>query len=197
MRTSRRWKGPILAHVDAALDKRNVEVEVGRFYGERNGRLSRREAPCPPPARDRGPRGRLTSFRGRTYHSPGRRIETSRECRLGRSGSPVIDLTRARDARRLEDFRDRSRAVLDTNRRALAQLFQTGLIYSRTGARLGRDLLLAHQHLLKVGDLLARLGERPPRRDGDVEALYAEVQGLLARTSELTARSDVLLARQR
>jgi hypothetical protein len=48
-----------------------------------------------------------------------------------------------------------------------------------------------------VGDLLARLGERPPRRGGDAEALYAEVQGLLARTSELTARSDVLLARQR
>ena len=65
------------------------------------------------------------------------------------------------------------------------------------GQRLGRDLLLAHQHLLKVGDLLARLGERPPRRGGDAEALYAEVQGLLARTSELTARSDLLLARQR
>ena len=116
---------------------------------------------------------------------------------MGRPGSQVIDLTRARDARRLEEYRDRSRVVLDTNRRALGQLFQSGLIYSRTGARLGRDLLLAHQHLLKVGDLLARLGERPPRRGGDAEALYAEVQGLLARTSELTARSDVLLARQR
>ena len=142
-------------------------------------------------------RGRLTSFLGRTYHSAGRRIETSREVRVGSGGSPVIDLTRARDARRLEEYRDRSRVVLDTNRRALAQLFQSGLIFSRTGARLGRDLLLAHQHLLKVGDLLARLGERPPRRGGDAEALYAEVQGLLARTSELTARSDLLLARQR
>ena len=139
----------------------------------------------------------MTFFPGRTYHSTDRRIETSREPRVGRPGSPVIDLTRARDARRLEEYRDRSRVVLDTNRRALGQLFQSGLIYSRTGARLGRDLLLAHQHLLKVGDLLARLGERPPRRGGDAEALYAEVQGLLARTSELTARSDVLLARQR
>lgn len=87
--------------------------------------------------------------------------------------------------------------MLDTNKRAMSQLFQTGLIYSRSGARLGRDLLLAHQQLLRVRDLLARLGERPPRRGGDAEALYQEVAGLLARTSELTARSDVLLARQR
>ena len=87
--------------------------------------------------------------------------------------------------------------VLDINKRAMSQLFQTGLIYSRSGARLGRDLLLAHQQLLRVRDLLARLGEGRPGRSGGTEALYHEVQGLLARTSELTARSDVLLARQR
>jgi hypothetical protein len=137
----------------------------------------------------------LTFFLGRTYHSTDRRVETSREPRVGRPGSQVIDLTRARDARRLEEYRDRSRVVLDTNRRALAQLFQSGLIYSRTGARLGRDLLLAHQHLLKVGDLLARLGERrrgavaTPRRSAECGAAGAH--------QRLTARSDVLLARQR
>jgi hypothetical protein len=67
---------------------------------------------------------------------------------------------------------------------------------------LGRDLLLAHQHLLKVGDLLARLEELPGsgpagRRDVEAEALYADVQSLLARTSELSARSDCLIARER
>ena len=121
---------------------------------------------------------------------------TSRAARVGRSGSPVIDLAGARDARRLADYQARSRAVLDTNKRALRELFHSGLIYSRTGARLGRDLLLARQHLLRVADLLAQLGERPARR-GRGEALCAEVQDLLARTSALTARSDVLLARQR
>lgn len=122
---------------------------------------------------------------------------TSRQAQEGRYGSPVIDLQRARDARRLVEYQARSRAVLDTNRRALAQLFQTGLIYSRSGARLGRELLLAHQHLLRVGDLLARLGERFRHGDRNAEALYSEVQTLLARTTALTARSDHLLARQR
>jgi hypothetical protein len=119
--------------------------------------------------------------------------------RRGRRSSPVIDLSRARDARRLSDYQLRLRAVLDTNRRALSRLFQSGLIYSRQGARLGRDLLLAHQHLLKVGDLLARLGDVAARPCGraDAEELYAQVQSLLARTTELTARSDLLLARGR
>ncbi len=89
--------------------------------------------------------------------------------------------------------------MFDTNKRALSRLFQTGLIYSRQGARLGRDLLLAHQHLLRAGDLLARVSEMRGRADAQIEAegLYREVQTLLARTTELTARSDVLLARRR
>ncbi len=92
--------------------------------------------------------------------------------------------------------------MLDTNRKALSRLFQSGLIFTRAGARLGRDLLLAHQHLLRVADLLARLGELSPpgprdRRDTEAAALYAQVQALLARTSELSARSDGLLARER
>ena len=63
-------------------------------------------------------------------------------------------------------------------------------------------MLLAHQHLLKVTDLLARLDDLAGhglrgRRDAEAEALYAQVQALLARTSELSARSDGLLARER
>jgi len=141
----------------------------------------------------------LTRARGRTYHSRAEGTPTPQATRRGRQGSPVIDLARARDARRLSDFQDRLRKVLDTNKRALSRLFQSGLIYSRHGARLGRDLLLAHQHLLKVADLLARLGDvaARPGRGGVAEELYSQVQILLARTSELTARSDGLLARQR
>ncbi len=75
----------------------------------------------------------------------------------------------------------------------------SGVIFTRAGARLGRDLLLAHQHLLRAGDLLSRLvqprGESPcgPAAEG----LFAELQSLLAKTSELSARSDGLLARER
>jgi hypothetical protein len=108
----------------------------------------------------------------------------------------VVDLAQARDARRLRELMARCRAVDDVNRKSLARLFQTGLVYTRQGARLGRDLLLAHQHLLRVSDLLARIAELPTvPADGEANALYDEAQALLARTAELTARSGVILAR--
>jgi hypothetical protein len=102
----------------------------------------------------------------------------------------------------LRDYQARLGLVMETNRKALCRLFQSGLLFTRAGARLGRDLLLAHQHLLRVADLLARLGELSAhgardRRDAEAEALYIQVQALLARTSELSARSDGLLARER
>jgi hypothetical protein len=107
-----------------------------------------------------------------------------------------VDLARARDARRLRELVARCRGVDEVNRRSLARLFQTGLVYTRQGARLGRDLLLAHQHLLRVSDLLARIGELPAAPgDRDATALYDEAQALLARTVALTARSSVVLAR--
>ncbi len=110
---------------------------------------------------------------------------------------PVVDLAEARELRRLRDFQARCRSVDEVNRKALVRLFQSGLIYTRQGARLGRDLLLAHQHLLRVGDLLARIGELPGADAGDAAPLYTEAQSLLARTTELTARSGLVLARGR
>jgi hypothetical protein len=113
-----------------------------------------------------------------------------------RRETPVIELARVRDARRLVDYQRRTRTVIEANKRALARLFQSGVIYSRVGARLGRDLLLAHQHLLKVGDLLARIAEIESPQRFDAESVYDEVQALLARTSALTARSEGVLARR-
>jgi hypothetical protein len=107
----------------------------------------------------------------------------------------VVDLAQARDARRLREFQARCEGVDETNRRSLARLFQTGFIFTRQGARLARDLLLAHQHLLRVSDLLARIAELPEGADAsDAAALYDEAQSLLARTTELTARCGVVLA---
>jgi hypothetical protein len=108
----------------------------------------------------------------------------------------VVDLARARDARRLRELVARCQAVDDMNRKSLARLFQSGLVFTRQGARLGRDLLLAHQHLLRASDLLVRIAELPPaRQEADAGALYDEAQGLLARIAELTARSGAVLAR--
>lgn len=108
----------------------------------------------------------------------------------------VVDLAEARETRRLRELQARCRGMDELNRKALSRLFQSGLVYSRQGARLGRDLLLAHQHLLRVADLLARIGELPGL-DADAGELYAEAQSLLARTTELTARSGLVLARGR
>jgi phosphate uptake regulator len=108
----------------------------------------------------------------------------------------VVDLAQARDARRLREIQARCRAVDEVNRKSLGRLFQSGLLFTRQGARLGRDLLLAHQHLLRVGDLLARIAELPEDAAGEeAAALYDEAQALLARTTELTARSGLVLAR--
>ncbi len=117
--------------------------------------------------------------------------------RKARAVPSVVDLAQARDARRLREIQARCRAVDEVNRKSLGRLFQSGLVYTRQGARLGRDLLLAHQHLLRVGDLLERiaaLGADRERR-GESGALYDEAQALLARTNELTARSGLVLAR--
>jgi hypothetical protein len=109
----------------------------------------------------------------------------------------IVDLAMARDARQLRDFQARCRSVDELNRKALARLFQTSLIFTRHGARLGRELLLAHQHLLRVTDLLARIGELPDASAAEGSALYREAQSLLSRTTELTARCNLVLARQR
>jgi phosphate uptake regulator len=110
--------------------------------------------------------------------------------------SRVVDLARARDARRLREFETRCRTVDDLNRRALSRLFQSGLVFTRAGARLGRDLLLAHQHLLRVGDLLVRIGALGEEGwNAEADALYDEALELLSRTTRLTARTGLVLAR--
>ena len=112
------------------------------------------------------------------------------------AASAVVDLAAARGGRRLRDARARLRSMSDGNRRALTRLFQSGLLFTRQGARLGRELLLAHQHLVRLGDLLSRL-DGCERRDGEAEAVFGQVQLLLTRTAELSARSEGLLARER
>jgi len=71
----------------------------------------------------------------------------------------VVDLSSVRAQRRREHAEMRVRDAIDENRAALARLFATGLIFTQKGARAGRDLLLAHQALLRTADLFARLIE--------------------------------------
>jgi hypothetical protein len=105
----------------------------------------------------------------------------------------VVDLSAERGRRRLRDYEVRLRTVLDQNRGALSHLFTSGSIFTRRGTRTGRELLLAHQHLLRVMDLLGRLeelsGEVGGRPSQQAELLYRELDELLEKTTQITART--------
>lgn len=111
----------------------------------------------------------------------------------------MVLLAEVRARHRLSTYRAQISSVMDSNRRAIARLYTTGALFSRQGARAGRDLLLAHQHLLKVATLLDRLSDSgavpAPRRPQEINALYRELDLLLDRTSTLTSRTGHYLAR--
>src|SRR5215831_16863249 len=113
--------------------------------------------------------------------------------KIRRAPAPVVDLSSVRALRRHELAERRVRSAMDDNRAALSRLFSSGLIFTQKGARAGRDLLLAHQSLLKVVDLFARLVE-PSSSDDDslklrAEEVFAHLDAQLARTAQLTART--------
>jgi len=109
---------------------------------------------------------------------------------VSKQSATIVDLQLARDRRRLHDYEARIRAVLEQNRGALSRLFASGSIFTRRGTRTGRDLLLAHQHLLRVEALLGKLEDLGDAASGDeVELIYRELDQLLAKTSQLTERT--------
>src|SRR3954451_10327392 len=112
-----------------------------------------------------------------------------------RATAEVVDLSCVRESRRRQIAERRVHAVLEGNRAALSRLFVTGLIFTHKGSRAARDLLRAHQSLLKTADLFARLVES---RNGTLqnrgEEVLARLDPLLARTSQLTARTGEFLA---
>jgi hypothetical protein len=115
-----------------------------------------------------------------------------------RSPAAVIDLASVRALRRRELAERRVRDAMDENRGALSRLFSTGLIFTQKGARAGRDLLLAHQALLRSADLFARLLDPSSRHDAALkqraEELLAHLDAQLARTAQLTARTGEFLS---
>jgi hypothetical protein len=106
----------------------------------------------------------------------------------------VVMLDDIRALRRIALYQEKIGRVADANRRAIGRLHSTGALFTAEGTRAGRDLLLAHQHLLKVMALLSELAARvgAPRRGG---AVYRELDHLLVRTSKLTRRTGSYLAR--
>src|SRR4051812_42462950 len=95
----------------------------------------------------------------------------------------VVSLADAREQRRLLTYREKMDRVMESNRCALDRLYATGALFSPEGARAGRDLLLAYQHLLKVVSLLSHLADEgvvpAPRTASEVDAVYLELDTLL------------------
>ena len=109
----------------------------------------------------------------------------------------VVNLHDARLSRRVDAYRERLDRVLKGTKRAVTRLFSTGLMFTKHGTRAGRDLLLAHEHLLRVVSLVNRLGNEgdvpAPRRAEELDAIFVELDTLLDRTSELTEHTAHLL----
>ena len=106
----------------------------------------------------------------------------------------MVNLTEARLARRLTHYRERLNKVVGANKRAIGRLYASGVLFTKEGSRAGRDLLLAHQHLLRVVTLLDRLsheGDIPaPKKQSEVDSIFVELDVLLQRTSDLTERTS-------
>ena len=113
------------------------------------------------------------------------------------SMASVVTLADVRNARRVETYRARLACVLLANRRALEGLFASGTLYTRQGSRAARDLLLAHEHLLRLQGALDRLehqGDVPaPKGEDSLEKVLAELDTLLRRTCELGSSAKSML----
>ena len=115
-----------------------------------------------------------------------------------RGPAMVVDLSSVRAQKRRDMAERRVRDAMDDNRAALSRLFASGLIFTQKGSRAGRDLLLAHQALLRTADLFARLIEPSARDDAALkhraEEVFAHLDAQLARTAQLTARTGEFLS---
>lgn len=111
--------------------------------------------------------------------------------------APVVSLADARRGQRLAAYRERLDRALKANRWAVGRLYASGTLFTRVGTRAGRDLLTAHEYLLRVVTLLDRLahqGDVPaPTSPREVEAVFHELDTLLARTEELRTQTTELL----
>lgn len=110
----------------------------------------------------------------------------------------VVDLARERERRRLRAYRARAQSLLEANRRAVSKLYATGTLFTRHGARAGRELLGTYQHLLRVDDVLARLADlesqKGTMRGREARRLLAELDALVRRSKLLSTHADDLLA---
>lgn len=104
----------------------------------------------------------------------------------------LIELDLVRERLQLVRCGKRVQQALEQNRHAISRLFNTGLIFTRGGARAGRDLLLAHQHLDRMAETLLQAAGgslSQARTPQGMEELLTELDVLLEKTSALARRN--------
>ncbi len=114
----------------------------------------------------------------------------------GSNPTPVVPLDEVRERRRCEKCRGRVSNVLELNRSVLRRLFETGLVFTRTGSRIGRELLQCQHQLLRAGDELKRGSEPGTKGKGarhSLARLLVRVEALLEKALETTRRHESLL----
>lgn len=109
--------------------------------------------------------------------------------------SAVVDLAHARDARRLRELGERCESLDECTRRIVSRLFQCGTIFTRHGSRLGRELLLSHQQLLRASALIGRAGECDESAPEECDALYQEAAALVERSHQIVVRCEAACGR--
>lgn len=103
----------------------------------------------------------------------------------------VVELAPRRTAARQRACRARLAHGMETSRRAFQRLIQAGLVFTRRGTRVGRELLLAHQKLQDAAD---RFDRQASCAD---DPLLAEIDRLLLRSERLTSQTLDLVASRR
>lgn len=104
----------------------------------------------------------------------------------------VVDLEVAREHRRFLRYRQRAELVLAENRAALQRLFDSGVVFTRHGSRVARDLLQAHQNLMRAVDISSRENEVDESDIESPETLFQEIEALLEKASVICQRNSSL-----
>jgi hypothetical protein len=104
----------------------------------------------------------------------------------------VIDFEMAREHRRFLKYRERAERVLAENRSVLQRLFDSGVVFTRHGSRVARDLLQAHQNLMRAVDISSRETDAEESDIASPEPLFQEIEALLEKASVICQRNSSL-----
>ncbi len=111
-----------------------------------------------------------------------------------RRSAVVVDLGQFREQLQRANCRQRIEETLSLHRDALRGVFESGLVYTRRGSRVARELLQSQQMLMRAKDLLAREARLPVCGEAVLQKLRQDVDELLERASATAKRHKVFFS---